>query len=344
MAWATNLKSSMTCGSRRCPVVGLIALCLIVLLAGSAHSLAQEPMQELNAFGPFVASGKGVDKFTVPLKLGNVDPTRPIWLTFYNGFGGRPGFQWVRVLLIQPQLVETIGKGDPSGVLLADKDVFSMRNAYTVDMTGRLSDGDSLFIEAQGTKGAVFSVAVSALQAPTLSPLNPSETLSGRPIILHGTGFSTDLSENEVTFNGSPGKVTAATRTTLTVTPPAHVQSGNTTITVKVNGVSTSAIGMAVVPTPILSSLYPDGGPPGEILNIYGTNFAPQPEQNVVQIGPYPARVLGFGDKGCLRVEIPNWQASSEGLPVSVTSGGVPSRNSLTFYPYPHIFIRGSAF
>lgn len=130
----------------------------------------------------------------------------------------------------------------------------------------------------------------------------------------------------------------------MTVKPPDAVDSGSAAITVSVNGVASNPINMAVRPMPILTGLYPAGGPPGETLTIYGRGFARPLQANLVTVGPFPAQVIGATDNGGIRVIIPDWGTAYQGLPVSVTSDGVPSRNSLIFYPNAHIFIEGSAF
>ena len=299
---------------------------------------------KLSSGGPYVGSGSGVQRFTAQLNAGTSDSNRPTYLTIFNGYGDKPGYTFARVILSDQLIQNWSGGSEPSGLIVADQNTFRLKNTVTKDVTGRLGQGSTLVIEAEGQRGAQLSWILTAQAGPTLSPLNPSETLSGRTVILHGSNFSTEAEDNTVSFGGKKARVVSATRTTLTVIPPESVESGSASITVSVNGVASNQINMGVRPMPVLTGLYPAGGPPGESLTIYGRGFARPLQANIVTVGPYPAQVVGATDDGGIRVIIPDWGMSYQGLPVTVTSDGVPSRNSLIFYPNAHIFIEGSAF
>ena len=115
--------------------------------------------------------------------------------------------------------------------------------------------------------------------APTLSGLNPSAGLLGGSVILAGTGFSTTLIANSVTFAGFNGTrvsalVTAATTTQLTVTVPANATDGP--VTVAVNG-QVSNPQTFTVSSPLLSAVIPGSGAQGASfsLTLTGTKFSP---------------------------------------------------------------------
>jgi uncharacterized protein (TIGR03437 family) len=57
-------------------------------------------------------------------------------------------------------------------------------------------------------------------------------------IIITGTGFSTDLAANKVTFNGKPATVTAATATSITATVPKGAGTGKIALSVGSNTVA----------------------------------------------------------------------------------------------------------
>ena len=337
-------RSILKCNLTVLKAASTVVLCLVLnsTLVASVRANVPYGTVELASGGPYISSGKGLQKFKAALPT-VADRTRPTYITIYNGGGGKAGFSIARVILTN-QLLENYGNSEPLGMILADRNSFQIRNTVTKDVTGELGQGAGLFIEAEGLKGAQLSWVISAQAGPTLSELNPSETLSGRTITLHGSNFSPVASDNAVTFGGKKATVVSATRTTLTVKPPESVDSGTAAITVSVNGVASNPINMAVRPMPVLTGLYPAGGPPGETLTIYGRGFARPPQANIVTVGPFPAQVIGATDNGGIRVIIPDWGTTYQGLPVSVTSDGVPSRNSLIFYPNAHIFIEGSAF
>ncbi|MBX9669055.1 MAG: IPT/TIG domain-containing protein [Candidatus Obscuribacterales bacterium] len=331
----------------RSPSLALLlgSLLLVTLLslppAGQCQMYsALSQVQEAQG-GPYIGRG-GRQRFVAPIK--SQDGKRRTWLTIYNGYGEKPGFASARVILTQ-DTITTMGAAEPAGYVITDDSTFRVRSFCTKEVTGELSDNSNLVIDVDGPRGAQLAWTLSALAGPSLSPLNPSSALSGRSLILHGDNFSLNPAGNTVTFNGKSGKVIASSRTTLTVIPPESLDQGSASIVVTVNGVASNGFSMGIRgPVPILTSLYPDGGPPGEILTIYGRNFARPLQNNLVQIGPFQANVLGINNNGGLRVEIPDWGTASTGLSVSVISNGIPSRNNLTFYPYPHIFVQGSPF
>ncbi len=334
----TSFIEAEAASTRRFIAFAIAALFSFGASCNNAHAFGTV---ELASGGPYVGTGRGLQRFnaTLPASSGN----RPSYITIYNGGVGKLGFTFVRVILTN-QMLQSYGATEPQGMVLADRNSFQIRNTVTKDVTGELGQGASLFIEAEGARGAQLSWVLSGPSAPTLSPLNPSETLSGRNITLHGSNFSPVPSDNTVTFGGKQATVVSATRTTLTVKPPDSVESGSAAITVSVAGMASNPINMAVRPMPILTGLYPAGGPPGETLIVYGRGFARPLQANVVRVGPFTAQVVGATDNGGLRCIIPNWGTDYQGLPVSVYADGVPSRNSLIFYPNNHIFIEGSAF
>jgi hypothetical protein len=116
--------------------------------------------------------------------------------------------------------------------------------------------------------------------APTLSTLTPSAGLIGGSVKLIGTGFSTTLTADSVTFAGASGtRVSAlvmpgATTGQLTVTVPANVTDGP--VTVAVNGLVSNPLNFTVA-NPLLSNVLPSSAAQGTILpalTLKGSKFA----------------------------------------------------------------------
>src|SRR5687767_143660 len=61
---------------------------------------------------------------------------------------------------------------------------------------------------------------------PEVASISPNEGPNATLVTINGTNFSTTLAENEVTFNGKPATITAASATQLTVTVPPAAGSG----------------------------------------------------------------------------------------------------------------------
>lgn len=295
--------------------------------------------QMVSEGGPYEADGSKLQKFAGAINITQELASRPLTLTFYNGFGGRPGFQWVRVFLAPEGYVTDAGSSAaPAGEILADEGTFRLRNHESLDMSHRFITGtNNLIIEGAGEKGAVFSYVLSTPQPPKLSLLNVSQIIQGREFSLSGTGFNLVASANSVTFNGVPGQVVSSTGSILKVIPPKEISGASVVIKVTANGATSETThAISVLPVPHLYSIFPRGGPPGETLTINGTNFSPVAAQNAVTIGPYQAKVVS-ATNGTITVTIPDCGVTSTYLPVSVTSDGTPSDNNVTFEPYNHI-------
>lgn len=61
---------------------------------------------------------------------------------------------------------------------------------------------------------------------PEVASISPNEGPNGTLVTINGTNFGTTIGENEVTFNGKPATVTAASATQLTVSVPSAAGSG----------------------------------------------------------------------------------------------------------------------
>jgi sugar lactone lactonase YvrE len=72
----------------------------------------------------------------------------------------------------------------------------------------------------------------SAVKPEVLS-VSPTSGTKTTVVTINGKNFSSSLTENEVTFNGKPATITAATSTQLTVTVPASADSGPVIVTTK---------------------------------------------------------------------------------------------------------------
>jgi sugar lactone lactonase YvrE len=66
----------------------------------------------------------------------------------------------------------------------------------------------------------------ASIVPPEVVSISPSEGPKTTIVIVNGSNFSSAVAENEVTFNGKPAIITAATATQLTVSVPAAADSG----------------------------------------------------------------------------------------------------------------------
>lgn len=90
-----------------------------------------------------------------------------------------------------------------------------------------------------GTGAVKITVNDQAATGPEFTEQNlgvaalvPNNGLAGAKLVVQGVGFSTIAAENQISFNGLPAVVSAATATTLEVTVPEGVSTGAVTLTV----------------------------------------------------------------------------------------------------------------
>ena len=189
---------------------------------------------------------------------------------------------------------------------------------------------------------ATSSSDFTVLMAPAITSFSPSILAVGGTLIITGTNFSINPSDNVVMISNVPVTVTAATATQLTVTVPSIAITGK--ITVTTSGVTvTSATDITVVPLTI-SSFSPAYALPGATVTITGTNFSTIPTDNAVSIGGVSATVTA-STATQLTVTVPAGAASGK-IAVTVSTVTATSTNDfevlkdiprtglVAFYPF----------
>lgn len=320
--------------SFRLSVISFWVVMMFTINCGPSHAVAEKTLAE---GGPYQSSGTAkIQKFTAEISISADQAAGPLWITFYNGYANRPGYNWVRVFLTSPQAESE------SGDLLVDEHTFVRSRAVTKDVTGRIpASGRKLIIEGEGERGAIFSWILTTPKS-SVSVLNVTNISAGKTFLLHGTGFSGNEEENEVTINGTKCEVIGATTNMLTVKAPEKLDAKKVSVSVSVNGqASNSMVVNITTPPPVLISCSPYGGPVGGVLNIRGSNFSRVASENVVRIGDLICPVIKVMDTGTLLVRIPNWGSEGAGsmtIPLTITVNGVPSKNHLSFWCVSHYY------
>ncbi|MES2377981.1 MAG: IPT/TIG domain-containing protein [Bacteroidota bacterium] len=122
---------------------------------------------------------------------------------------------------------------------------------------------------SETTTGPTFTYVAP----PTFASMAPQNGKAGDVLTFTGTNFSTTLTDNVVSFNGTAATVTAATATTLTVTVPANVTTG--VVTLKVRGKSaTLASGFTGIFTVTVTVPPTSVGTPGQSYLLNGSYSA----------------------------------------------------------------------
>lgn len=285
--------------------------------------------------GPYVCKSRKIQKFSTTIKLADKYRTAPLYMTFFNGYGGKPGYSWARVFLVQGS-----GKRGLSHILL-DEAAFRTHRAKTVEVTGSIpvvsTGGARIVVEAQGNPGAIFAWELTTAKSE-ISLLSATSITPGQKFLLHGTGFSSNANEIQVYVGNKRAQILGALPKMITAKAPKKIKGKNVSVRVVSGGKSTNTLSIALAHVPpVLASISPKGGPVGGILSIRGANFSRVPDQNIVKIGPYTAPVIRVQDDGTLLCRIPEWFGFTT-LPVRVITNGMPSENTLQFWCTSHYY------
>jgi len=130
-------------------------------------------------------------------------------------------------------------------------------------------------VNDQATNGPQFKD-----QTLGISSISPDNGLAGTEIVVRGSGFSTTAADNKVYFNGALATVKSATETSITLTAPATVSTGE--VKIQVNG--QEAIAPKEFRRAGMSTLA--GGPSSTAFGLYTTALAVDGNGNVYVVDP----------------------------------------------------------
>ena len=288
-------------------------------------------MQTVAEGGPYEASRKRVEQFTGKFQLSAADVKKPMTLTFHNGFSDKPGFNWLRIFLCGDIDTSSFGKyEEPQGDLIVDEN-YVQQHTLSVDITDLVDPGvNTIYIEAQGPKGAVLSWTLNGAVSPQLSALNPTETHQGARLTLVGQGFSHDEGENDVYVGDLKADVIESTRSRLTIKVPVNAEPGKSTLKIVTRGVPSAILPLLIKATPRLKSI--NRGEDGKTAVITGVNLDGESDKTEVYFGNYRARVISQNDES-ITVALPeNMLASGEeSFSVTVLVDGITAGGSISF-------------
>ncbi len=150
---------------------------------------------------------------------------------------------------------------------------------YFYDDTGQLIkvvDSTGIVIEyVYDAVGNMLEVKRSSVAPGSLSIFSfvPQQGTTGAVVTIMGQGFSTTASANQVRFGGVVAAVLRATATQLVVQLPPGAGTGQVSVTVGTQTVS-SSIAFSVVPVPVITSVRPKAGLAGTtVTNFQVTGF-----------------------------------------------------------------------
>jgi len=161
-----------------------------------------------------------------------------------------PAFAQSGVAYIYDQLGRLVGVIDPSGNTAA----------YSYDAVGNL-------------------LAITRYSSTQISLINfsPTQGPVGTTVTISGSGFSTTISQDTVTFNGTTATVTSASINSLVVTVPTGASTGQIQVTSPA-GTATSSANFTFTAdsgAPTISSISPTVATHGTSITVSGANINP---------------------------------------------------------------------
>ena len=177
-----------------------------------------------------------------------------------------------------------------------------------------------------------------------ITSFNPATARVGDTVVITGTGFNVEFSQNIVFFTGSENSATPGlaqailedgNATSLTVIVPDNAINGP--IRVRANGeeaVSSQSFTVDTsLPDPVLASLDPTNGLPGAEVTITGENFGEDATVIQVSFGNTEAQVSSVTNTSIVTAVPENLEEGE--LQVSVSRDGVGATNTLSFTVNP---------
>jgi RHS repeat-associated protein len=163
--------------------------------------------------------------------------------------------------------------------------------------------------------------------APQITSISPSSGPAPTAVTINGSGFQNKQNSSTLTFaNGNSLTVNTWSDTQIQATIPAGSGSAVNPVKVNVNGVSSNSDVTFTLPSPVLSSISPTGGPTGSTVQINGSGFGAT--QGTVSFNFVNATVNTWTDN-LITATVP---ATSTTGAVRVTAGGVSTSSNPTFF------------
>lgn len=204
---------------------------------------------------------------------------------------------------------------DPSGRLVATKELGVLTRIYRYDPTGNL-----------------LSILPPSATAPAIVNFSPGSGAAGTSVEIRGINFGGQVNQNTVTFNGANAQIVSASVSTIVAIVPSNAATGPIVVTASGGSASTSTAFQVETSggnqTPTITGFAPLLGHPGDPITLTGSNFESEPVDNSIRIGQVGTPVtsatntsLTFpagSSSGKVSVTTPNGNATSVGEFVSI--------------------------
>ena len=173
----------------------------------------------------------------------------------------------------------------------------------------------TVMVGGVGSNGMPFTVlAGGGGSAPVVTSLLPNSGQPGALLLISGSNFGLGGIGNTVTLNGVTCIPTSWSTSTIIVTVPQNVSSGN--IAVTVGGIGSNGVPFTVTGPPAITGVSPSAGPVGALVTIAGINFGSMAGNSITFNGLPATPVTWTGTS--IVVTVPQ-NATSGNVVVSVT-------------------------
>lgn len=179
-------------------------------------------------------------------------------------------------------------------------------------------------ISAVVVGGSAFGFLQTRRPPPVLTSVLPPKVEPGQTLMIMGTGFASAADGNVVRFGETPGKVTSATETQITVNAPDGLTNDTVPITVETGGRKSNALITKVGRMPRAESLEPNVALPGQDVLLRGQNLAGK--SVAVTVGGLPVEVRD-ASASSLRFRVPDLPlVEGRGVMVAIQVGAEAAR------------------
>lgn len=206
---------------------------------------------------------------------------------------------------------------------------------YIYDANGRLthviSPSGQVSVYEYDSAGNLTRIRNEQNPILLISNFSPSSGSAGTQVTIRGVGFSIIPAQNEVKFNGISTTVLSSTLTELVVTVPIGATTGKIQVT-NPTGTAISQSNFVIDSSiPIINSFSPILGKVDDVVNINGSGYSSDIEENVVKFYQSNAQVLN-STYNQITTKVPN-NAVSGKIKVSNDKGETASNDYFFVVP-----------
>jgi YD repeat-containing protein len=203
-------------------------------------------------------------------------------------------------------------------------------NGRLVTVTNDAGESARYVYDVMGNMVRIERIAADELK---IFAVTPTHGTVEAPVTIYGQGFSSQISDNAVTFNGTLATIQSATANQLKVTVPFGATTGALTVRVAARSVTADdvfTVDDTGVP-PTIASVAPDTIVAGAALTISGTHLYPIPGKTSARMGGRSLNITR-PTNASLGIDLPP-TASSGRVGVQTPYGFAESVNTVLVVP-----------